>query len=67
MWKPFEFQGYGDVIKQLGKEGFRGMYKGNLTGILHLGMNGKLRSELYEKVVNMNGGSKVKEEKDFVK
>jgi len=31
----------------MGKEGVRGFYKGNLTTIIYLTLNSKLRTELY--------------------
>lgn len=46
-YKAFEFKNYIDALKQMGKEGVRGFYKGNLTNIIYLGLNSKLRTELY--------------------
>jgi len=31
----------------MGKEGVKGIYKGNLTGIVYLALNARLRTELY--------------------
>jgi hypothetical protein len=48
IYKAFQFKGYQDCLAQMGKEGIRGLYKGNLLGIL-LGMaNAMIRTSLYE-------------------
>lgn len=44
IYKPFEFKGYNDCLAQLGKEGVRGFYKGNLTGIILGLINARLRT-----------------------
>lgn len=46
-YKAFEFKNYIDALQQMGKEGVRGFYKGNLTTIIYLALNSKLRTELY--------------------
>jgi hypothetical protein len=47
IYQPFQFKGYHDCLTQMGKEGFRGLYKGNLTGIVLGLINNKIRMELY--------------------
>lgn len=39
--------GYRDALGRLGKEGLRGIYKGNLTGLLLASSNAWLRGHLY--------------------
>jgi hypothetical protein len=53
----------------MGKEGLKGVYKGNLTGMIYTGINAKLRTWLYAKAmeVTMDGNEKDKIERDFVK
>lgn len=48
-YKAFEFKNYVDTLQQMGKEGLRGFYKGNLTTIIYLALNSKLRTELYSR------------------
>ena len=52
-YKAFEFKNYFDALKQIGKEGIKGIYKGNLTGIIYMGLNSKLRTELYAKATEV--------------
>lgn len=44
IYKPFQFKGYHDCLLQLGKEGLKGFYKGNLTGIILGLLNAKIRT-----------------------
>ncbi len=39
--------GYNDGFKKLGKQGIRGMYKGNLTGVLSMTLNINIKNQLY--------------------
>ena len=47
IFKAPEIISYHDCFTRLGKEGLRGMYKGNLTAILLTLSNTKLRSIFY--------------------
>jgi hypothetical protein len=51
-YKAFELKNYFDTLQQMGKEGVRGFYKGNLTSIIYLALNSKLRTELYSKATD---------------
>jgi hypothetical protein len=48
IYQPAKISTYHDCFTQLGKEGIRGFYKGNLTGLLLTVSNTKLRSWLYD-------------------
>jgi hypothetical protein len=50
IFKAFQFRGYTDCLTQMGKEGFRGLYKGNLTAIILGLFNTKIRTNLYEEL-----------------
>lgn len=43
-YKAFEFKNYIDAFKQMGKQGVKGLYKGNLTGIVFFALNSKIRT-----------------------
>lgn len=43
-YQAFEFRNYVETLKQMGREGLKGSYKGNLTGIIYLGTNSRLRT-----------------------
>lgn len=40
----------------MGKEGFKGVYKGNIIGIVYTGLNAKLRTVFYAKAMEYSGG-----------
>jgi hypothetical protein len=48
IYQPPAYKGYSDVFSQLGREGIRGMYKGNLTGIIAASSNTYVRGYLYQ-------------------
>ena len=53
-----EIMGYHECFTRLGKEGIRGMYKGNLTAIFLTLSNTKLRSIFYDQWVKQTSTSK---------
>ena len=48
IYKPKQFHGYKDGFTQLGREGLKGLYKGNLTGLIMATANTQIRTNLYE-------------------
>lgn len=52
IFRAQEIKGYHHVLSVLGREGLRGLYKGNLIGAILSISNGKLRTESYQYVVN---------------
>jgi hypothetical protein len=40
--------GYQEVFRKLGKEGFKGLYKGNLTGVIMASSNAWVKNYLYK-------------------
>ena len=47
IYKATQITGYNDCFTRLGKEGIKGMYKGNLSALILTLTNTKLRTELY--------------------
>lgn len=43
IYEAVTIKGYKDAFNKLGKEGIRGLYKGNLTGIMLAGSNSWIR------------------------
>ena len=50
IYEPPKVHGYREVFKKLGREGLRGLYKGNLTGVVLASSNAFIKSELYKNV-----------------
>jgi len=48
IYEPPTLNGYKDTLNKLGREGIRGLYKGNFTGILLASSNAWLRGNLYK-------------------
>lgn len=44
IYEPPKLSGYQGVFRKLGKEGLRGLYKGNLTGVLMASSNAWIKS-----------------------
>lgn len=49
IYEPPTVDGYKQALKRLGREGLRGLYKGNLTGVVMASTNTWVRSQLYNK------------------
>lgn len=47
IYEATSVKNYRDGFNKLGKEGIRGIYKGNLTGILLAASNAWLREKMY--------------------
>ena len=51
VFRAAEYRGYADCLRQLGKEGLKGLYKGALTGVILSVLNTNLRTVLYEEAI----------------
>ena len=49
IYVPPTVDGYKEVFKKLGREGLRGLYKGNLTGVIMAASNSMIRGQLYSR------------------
>jgi hypothetical protein len=50
IYEPPKVYNYREAFKKLGKEGLRGLYKGNLTGVLLASGNAFMKGELYRRI-----------------
>ena len=50
IYEPPKLDGYREVFKKMGREGVRGLYKGNLTGVVLASSNAGMKSELYRRL-----------------
>jgi hypothetical protein len=49
IYVPPTVDGYKEAFKKLGREGLRGLYKGNLTGVIMAASNSMIRGQLYSR------------------